>query len=183
MLRVIAGKFRSIPLKQPPMEITRCTTDRIREAIFNVIQNEVKDSFVLDGFAGSGAIAIEAISRGAKHAICTDRNNEPIKIIKENVAKCKIDNIDIYQMDLVNYLKNEKNLSFDLIFLDPPFAIDPNQLKLILELIEEKQFLKPNGIVILETVKDKVVDYPQNWDLYKQKHYGKSIIWFFKHFD
>ena len=181
MLRVIAGKFRSIPLKQPPMEITRCTTDRIREAIFNVIQNHISDATVLDGFAGSGAIAIEAISRGAKHAICTDRNSQPIQIIKENVAKCKIDNIDIYQIDLISYLKRVQPIQFDLIFLDPPFAIEPDQLALILELIEKQKLLKPDGIVVLETVKDKVVNYPQRWDLYKQKHYGKSIIWFFRY--
>ena len=181
MLRVIAGKFRSIPLKQPPMEITRCTTDRIREAIFNVIQNHISDATVLDGFAGSGAIAIEAISRGAKHAICTDRNSQSIQIIKKNVAKCKIDNIDIYQIDLISYLKRVQAIQFDLIFLDPPFAIEPDQLALILELIEKQKLLKPDGIIVLETVKDKVVNYPQSWDLYKQKHYGKSIIWFFRY--
>ena len=178
MLRIIAGKYRSLKLEQPPLKITRCTTDRIREAIFSSLSQKVVDAIILDGFAGSGALAFEALSRGAAQAICIEQNLQAFKIIQQNQMRLKVSNLQILQTEILHYLKFSLPIAFDLIFLDPPFAIDVNDLKMILKTIKSKNWLKKDGLIVLETVSDKVVLYEEDYKLFKQKRYGRSLIWF-----
>lgn len=177
MLRIIAGKYRSIKLKQPPINITRSTTDRVRESIFNIIQNDIENSIVLDGFSGSGAMALESISRGSSKAICIEKNKKAFDIIVENVTKLKINNVDVFNTDFISYLTNKKNIQFDLIFLDPPYK-EINLLTESLKLIKEKNLLKKYGKIIIETSLDTIIKLPYGLMISNERIYGQTKISF-----
>lgn len=148
-MRIISGKARGTKLYTLDGENTRPTLDRVKESLFNIIQNELIDSTVLDLFSGSGALAIESLSRGAKKAYLADNNIKAIEIIKKNVEKCHFkEKTEIIFKDYKKCLE-QINEKVDIIFIDPPYqkniAIDA--IKIILE----KDILKDNSLIILET--------------------------------
>lgn len=122
-MRVIAGTRRSMPLKTPAGTDTRPTQDRTKETLFNVLQNDVYGSEFLDLFAGSGAIGIEALSRGAAHVTMVENARNAIACIKENLRFTKFtDDASLIESDVINALDRLKGHSeFDIIFMDPPY--------------------------------------------------------------
>lgn len=172
MLRIIAGKYRSRILEQPPLSITRPTIDRAREALFNIIQNDIENSVVLDCFAGSGAFCFEAVSRGATKAIAIEKNPIAFAIIQKNLEKLNINNMEVKNMDSLNYLKHAKNIQFDFIYLDPPYKLDV--LKQCLDLIAKNQLLKKYGKIIIETNIDTTIDTPNELIIIDERIYGKT---------
>ncbi len=151
-MRIISGTARGTKLVTLQGEKTRPTLDRVKEALFSIIQNKILDANVLDLFSGSGALGLEAISRGAKTAILCDNNIEAIKIINQNIEKTKMMDKTIVIND--NYTKclqilKNKDMKFDLIFLDPPyktnFAVDAIKRIVALDLISK------DGLIIIET--------------------------------
>ncbi|MGL4252381.1 MAG: 16S rRNA (guanine(966)-N(2))-methyltransferase RsmD [Metamycoplasmataceae bacterium] len=179
MLRIIAGKYRTLLIDQPDIKITRSTTDRVRESIFNCIQNQIEGSIALDLFSGSGAMAIESISRGAMKAICVDKSKESISIIQNNMNKLSINNVDIYHLDALNFLSLKKGTKYDLIFLDPPYS-DVNLLNEVLEILARDLFLNKYGQIIIETREDNFlqIKIPNKLIIDKVKNYGKTMIIF-----
>ncbi len=176
MLRIIAGKYRSRILEQPPLEITRPTLDRVRESLFNIIQNEIKNSIVLDCFAGSGAFCLEAISRGAMKAIAIEKNDIAYNVIVKNSQKLEVNNIEIKKMDSIIYLENSKNIQFDFIYLDPPYKLDI--VYHAVELISENKLLKKYGKIIIETNIEMNFKIPQGLTLHDTRIYGKTKLLF-----
>ena len=172
MLRIIAGKYRSRILEQPPLSITRPTIDRAREALFNIIQNDIENSVVLDCFAGSGAFCFEAVSRGATKAIAIEKNPIAFAIIQKNLEKLNINNMEVKNMDSLNYLEHAKNIQFDFIYLDPPYKLDV--LKQCLDLIAKNQLLKKYGKIIIETKFDTTIDTPNELIIIDERIYGKT---------
>lgn len=172
MLRIIAGKYRSRILEQPPLSITRPTIDRAREALFNIIQNNIENSVVLDCFAGSGAFCFEAVSRGAAKAIAIEKNPIAFAIIQKNLEKLNINNMEVKNMDSLNYLEHAKNIQFDFIYLDPPYKLDV--LKQCLDLIAKNQLLKKYGKIIIETNIDTTLDTPNELIIIDERIYGKT---------
>lgn len=150
-MRVISGSARGLKLKSPEGLNTRPTTDRIKESLFNIISPYLYNCSFLDLFSGSGAIGIEALSRGAKDATFVEFNINSIEIIKQNINLSKFkEKSTIYNLDVVeaiNILGNN-NKKFDIIFLDPPY--DKGLLLPSLKKIEEKDLLKNNGFIICE---------------------------------
>lgn len=149
-MRVISGSARGTNLETLDGNNTRPTLDRVKEALFNIIQNYVRDSIVLDLFSGSGALGIEALSRGAKHAIMCDKSNDAIKIINKNLIKTHLEEKStVIKNDYKNALNSLTNKKFDIIFIDPPYAADiaVDSIKNIIEL----DLLSDDGIIILET--------------------------------
>ena len=131
-------------------EDTRPTLDRVKEALFNIIQSYIYDAKVLDLFSGSGALAIESISRGAKYAISCDNSKKAIQIIKTNIQKCHFtEEIEVINKDYKKTLEDMKDKKFDIIFLDPPyktdFGIDA------IEIIMKNNMLEEEVIVVFET--------------------------------
>lgn len=178
MLRVIAGKYKSLKFNQPPLEITRPTTDRIRESIFNIIQSDIKNSIVLDCFGGSGAMSIESSSRCATKIICVEKNKIAFNIILENIEKLKINNIDVFQSDIFNYLKNKENIEFDLIFLDPPYKMNQDDIFNLLDLIINKKMLKKYGKIIYETsIETTKIKLPKKLMISNERIYGGTKIY------
>ena len=148
-MRIISGVARGTKLYTLEGENTRPTLDRIKEPLFSIIQSEIKDSIVLDLFSGSGALALEALSRGAKRAILCDKSREAIEVIKKNIIKTHFeDKVKVLCMDYKKCLDgiDEK---LDLIFIDPPYKL--NIAVKAIEIILEKQLLSEDGLIVLET--------------------------------
>ena len=152
-MRIISGVARGTKLYTLEGENTRPTLDRIKEPLFSIIQNRIKNAIVLDLFSGSGALALESISRGAKKAILCDNSPKAIEVIKKNIIKTHFESET--QLICKDYKKCLENINekFDLIFLDPPY--EKNLAVNALEIILEKQLLSENGLIILETDDEK----------------------------
>ncbi|MBD5423169.1 MAG: 16S rRNA (guanine(966)-N(2))-methyltransferase RsmD [Mycoplasma sp.] len=176
MLRIIAGKYRSRTLEQPPLDITRPTLDRVRESLFNIIQNEIKNSIVLDCFAGSGAFCLEAISRGATKAIAIEKNIIAFEVINRNSQKLSANNIEIKNMDSLVYLLQSKNIKFDFIYLDPPYKLDV--LTEAMEIIYENDLIKNRGRIIIETNIEREIKVPKKMMISDERTYGKTKLVF-----
>ena len=147
-MRVITGTARGVPLKAPKGMDTRPTMDQVKEGIFSAIQFEVEGRRVLDLFAGSGQMGIEALSRGAKSAVFVDMREDACKVVRENLAKTRLEqNARVVRADYLSYLASARE-TFDLIFLDPPYAevFLENSLKRISEI----DILSDSGIIITE---------------------------------
>ena len=149
-MRVIAGSAKRLQLKTIEGMETRPTTDRIKETLFNMISAYLADSNFLDLFSGSGAIGIEALSRGAACAVFVEQSKKAMECIKENLKYTKLDDrAEIYETDVINALSRlEGKKTFDYIFMDPPY----NQLyeKRVLEYLSTSSLLSEDGIIIVE---------------------------------
>ncbi len=183
-MRIIGGKHKGTKLYTLEGLATRPTLDRVKESLFSIIQFEIPQATVLDLFSGSGALGLEAISRGANKAVLCDVSKKAIGIIEKNVEKMKekqvveIINKD-YKQALLD-LKHE-NHKFDLIFLDPPYQTD--FLEKSIQMIAQYDLLNKNGIIVLETekkeLKEKINEF-NLFDVYNEKKYGRVILIFLK---
>ena len=172
-MHIISGKYRGKKLKGFEVDGTRPTMDRVKESLFGMIQSYVGDSRVLDLFAGSGALGLEAISNGAREAYLVDNNFEAIKVIRDNIKNMD-DDIKVIKSDYKKFLK-ETNEKFDIIFLDPPYR--KGLMGKALRVIEERDLLNEGGLVVCEYEYD---DFETNLDLFKEKSYGFKKIKIFK---
>lgn len=176
-MRVISGKYKGKKLLGFNIDGTRPTMDRVKESLFGIIQNSIKGSIVLDLFAGSGSLGIEALSNGAKSCYFVDNNIELIKIIKNNVVGMN-DDINIIKSDYKNALEMFKNdnIKFDIIFLDPPYKL--NLINECLNEIIEYNLLSDNGIIVCEYETENVEN--NRLKLIKYKEYGTKKIKIFE---
>ena len=170
-MRVISGKYKGKKLNGFDIEGTRPTMDRVKESLFSMIQNYIKGSTVLDLFAGSGSLGIEALSNGAKSVYLIDNNIKLINIIKEN-TKDMNEEIHILKGDYKDILKLIKEIKFDIIFLDPPYKL--NLVNDCINKIHEYDLLNKNGIIVCEYEDEKI--YTEYYKLIKEKKYGSKNI-------
>lgn len=172
-MRIISGKYKGKKLNGFNIEGTRPTMDRVKESLFGMIQTYIPDSIVLDLFAGSGALGLEAVSNGAKECYLIDNNIEAIKTIKENSQNFE-EQLNIIHIDYKKFLKTTDK-KFDIIFLDPPYK--EKQLDTSLRIIEERGLLNENGIVICEY---EIGEPHTTLELIKEKSYGPKKIKIYK---
>ena len=174
-MRVITGRARGVALKTPEGELTRPTTDRVKEALFSIIQFELPGATVLDLFGGTGQLGIEAISRGAQSAVFVDSREDACKLIRENLHRTKFEKEGkVIRADYLDYLKRCKE-KFSVILLDPPYSevFLENSLKMITEI----DILKSGGIIVAERPvgKDLPWDFP-GFTRSKDYKYGKILL-------
>ncbi|MFQ6082928.1 MAG: 16S rRNA (guanine(966)-N(2))-methyltransferase RsmD [Candidatus Aminicenantia bacterium] len=180
MIRVIGGLYRGRKLKKVKDPEVRPITDRVKETLFNIIQDDVRSSVFLDGFAGTGSVGIEAFSRGAKEVVFIEHNYQAVKIIKHNLAKCGIEtNYQVIRQEFnraVIQLAKE-NQKFDIIFLDPPYKLieERNPLRVI----KKREILKPEGVIILRHFFKTRFD-PKYFKLYRRVTIGSDTLSFYK---
>ena len=176
-MRVISGKYKGKNLIGFNIEGTRPTMDRVKESLFAIIQNKLKDSIVLDLFAGSGSLGIEALSNGACCAYFIDNNLELINIIKTNTKNIKED-IHILKSDYNEALKMFKNsnIKFDIIFLDPPYSL--NLINDCLNKILDYNLLNSDGIIVCEYEGENINN--DRLSTIKDKKYGSKNIRIYK---
>ncbi len=176
-MKIISGKYKGKILKGFNINGTRPTMDRIKESVFAMIQDYVKDSIVLDLYSGSGNLAIEALSNGAKKAYLVDKNKDAINIIKNNIKELNINAAIIMQGDSIYALDNyiNDNITFNIIFLDPPY--DTNLLdKSLCKINDNINLLSNNGLIICETTMDINYLKYNNLIIYKTRKYGEKIV-------
>jgi len=159
-LRVIAGKARGVQLKTPDGMHTRPTADRVKEALFSIIQFDLPGTKVLDLFGGTGQLGIEALSRDAASVVFVDEREDACRLIRENLKRAKLEHLArVQRADYMFFLKNCRE-QFDIIFLDPPYAevFLENSLKMITEI----DILQSGGIIVTERPVGKVIpgDFP-----------------------
>ena len=178
-MRVITGKARGIALKTPEGNATRPTADRVKEALFSIIQFDVPTAKVLDLFGGTGQLGIEALSRGATSAIFVDQREEACRLIRENLKRTGFETeAQVIRSDYVDYLRNCRD-SFDIILLDPPYA--EIFLENSLNLITEIDILQSGGIIVTERPvgKDLSFNFP-GYTRSKDYKYASTILTLFR---
>ncbi|OOO00680.1 MAG: 16S rRNA (guanine(966)-N(2))-methyltransferase RsmD [Epulopiscium sp. Nele67-Bin004] len=178
-MRVISGKCRGTKLVAPEGQATRPTTDRIKETLFNIINFDIPNSRFLDLFSGSGAIGIEALSRGAKSATFVELDQQACAIISENLQKTRLHNlakvytIEVEQIITKLALKGEQ---FDIIFIDPPYKY--NNLEKIVNDIMTHNLLALNGKIIIENSSEAKHIVCDELVIYKTKNYKTTTLSF-----
>lgn len=181
-MRVISGIARGTKIESIESISTRPTLDRVKESLFNILQNNLKDKIILDLFAGSGALGIEALSRGAKKAYFNDNNSEAIKILKKNLEKTRlIQKAVVINKDYKMALK-EIEEKLDIIFLDPPYKLDLAS-KAIEEMIKFN-LLKTESLIIIETDEVKrdteEIQKMEKLEIIDKRKYGRANLIFVK---
>lgn len=180
-MRIIAGSLRGRRLNPPDNLPVRPTTDMARESLFNILNNyvEYEECSVMDLFAGTGAVSMEFVSRGAREVTSIEINNACTDFIKSSAARIGITNLHVVRADVFDLLKRA-NRKFDIIFADPPYALE--SLPQLPDIIFERQVLTEDGIFILEHPREySFEDHPHFW---QHRAYGKVNFTFFaQHLD
>ena len=174
-MRVITGTARGIQLKTPEGMVTRPTTDRVKEAMFSIIHFDIPGARVLDLFGGTGQLGIEALSRGAEHAVFVDAGEPACRLIRENLKKTKLEGKGrVIRSDYLDFLSRCRE-SFDIILLDPPYAevFLENALKKITEI----DILAENGIIVTERPLGKELPWEfAGFKRSKDYKYGNTLV-------
>jgi len=176
-LRLISGEFRGRKISFPSINGLRPTSDFARETLFNWLQSYIADAVCIDLFAGSGALGLESVSRGAKEVCFCDTNFKAIQTLKKNIQTLSIQNIKVLKQDGFKYLKN---LSLDnslqnIIFLDPPFAKDMWQD--LIDIIIANENIKNNTLIYFEADSDISLLFKNKFEIIKSKKRGN--VWFY----
>ena len=170
-MRVISGSARGKQLTPVPGKDTRPTTDRVKESVFNILQMAVSGSEMLDLFAGTGQMGIEALSRGASHAVFCDAAPKALSVIRKNIAAARVeDRAEVIGADFVSALRRLQGRQFDVIFLDPPYGGEI--LNQALKSIELFDILRSDGIIVCESAVQDKIACPDCFAIRKQYKYG-----------
>lgn len=173
-MRVIAGAYKGRRLDCPKGDAVRPTTDKVKEAMFGAIQFKIQGAKVLDAFAGSGALGIEALSRGAAHVDFVEKNRTCLKSLEQNLSAIGAKNCRVYGSDVMKLLPSLG--LYDIMFLDPPY--DDGLYGPVLEAAREGGKLVPGATVVLECRKKFDFVLPMGYNLTKSKDYGDISLWF-----
>ena len=179
-MRVIAGSARGTKLLCPQGMTVRPTHDRVKEAVFSMLTGRLTNAAVLDAFAGTGALGIEALSRGAKHAVFVDVSADSLQAVSANLKKTHLlQQAQMVKSDYLTYL-NQTTLQFDLIFLDPPYRA--GFMQSALSAIHEHQLLASDGIIYCESEDDVPAEAVNQFQIVRNKKYGRAHVLLLKEF-
>lgn len=181
-MRIIAGSAGSIPLKVP-RSLTRPTADRVREAVFSVLSGVIPGARVLDLFAGSGSLGLEALSRGASEATFVDSYAPACAVISENLQKTRLSGGQVQRREVLSFLSTAPEGRYDLIFADPPYAQDEAGLTLLTSLLTLPALatsLTTDGILVLESIATVPLPGSPLWELVREKNYGTTRVSYLK---
>lgn len=177
MLRIIGGKYRHLIIEAPSVESTRPTTDKVREALMSVLNFDIGNKDVLDLFAGSGALGLEALSRGARSATFVDMNATAVKCIHKNIVKMKIEeDTNVFQCSYMDFLKNNKK-KFGVVFLDPPYKMKEVYNEIV-DYMYENDMLTDDAVIIKEA--DEFFKEDERFRKFRTYKYGiihLSVYW------
>jgi len=180
-MRVISGKAKGKKIKAPKGNI-RPLSDQAKEALFNILQNKVADAYFLDLFAGTGAVGIEALSRGATLSIFVELDRKTVRVIRENLEHCEVsDRAEVYALNVLRALKilKKKGAKFDIMFLGAPY--DSPNLEKALEQLSDGSLLREKGLVIAEHRKQhQIEDSYGILQKFKEAKYGETVLAFYE---
>jgi 16S rRNA (guanine966-N2)-methyltransferase len=175
-VRIIGGLYRGKKIHFPELEGLRPTPDRVKETLFNWLMNDIKNARCLDAFAGSGALGMEAFSRGAAKVTFIEQSPIAYTNLRKSLEQFNHPSLSLLQINALDYLKKGSE-TFDIIFLDPPYAL--NYLSPCLELIFQSQILVPGGLVFVESSSPIDIN-PDHWKQLKLKQAGQVIYGLFE---
>ncbi len=181
-MRIISGTARGTKLYTLEGQATRPTLDRVKESLFNIIQKEIPDSIFLDLFSGSGAIGLEAASRGAKKVILCDKSKDAINVINKNIEKTHLnEKIELYNLDYETLLKMKIKENLDIVYIDPPY--DSNFAIESVKILINQKLVNENSNMIIETDnEEKILEILENEkvEITDKRKYGRATLIFFK---
>jgi len=169
-LRIIGGQWRGRQLTFTSAEGLRPTGDRIRETLFNWLMPDLPGAHCLDAFSGSGALGLEALSRGAKSAVLIEMNKTAAHQIRENLSLLGCEQAKVERSSSLLWLARQPVEPFDVVFLDPPFQQD--LWAEAIDLLERREWLNEGAAIYIETPKHLILEIPLSWNLHREKHAG-----------
>ncbi len=171
-IRIIGGEWRSRKLTVPDAQGLRPTPDRVRETLFNWLAPTIQGARVLDAFTGSGALFLEALSRGASTGVAIDANTNAVNNLRRNLAVLQCDDAEVLRVDSLQYLSNKTEQGFDIVLLDPPFHQD--LLLSACQLLEDNNWLNKGAWIYTESEQaPSSLVVPSTWRLHREKHTGQ----------
>ena len=178
-MRIITGKAKGIILKTPKGDSTRPTAERVKEAVFSMLQFDIEGRSVLDLFAGSGQMGLEALSRGAANATFVDKSKDAVNFIKNNIEKTKLnENATVLQSDYLDFIKRNAGKQYDIIIIDPPYAL--KMYNPALKALLEAKILKSSTLIVCESGTDEIfngdIALQAKFQIAKQNKYGTVYI-------
>ncbi len=180
MTRIVAGEARGRRLQVPPAG-TRPTSDRAREALFNTLGGLVDfaGARVLDLYAGSGAVGLEAVSRGAAEAVLVESDPAAAKVVSANIAALRLPGARLVRSPVEQYLRRPTGSPFDVVFADPPYALEESALGEVLAALVRPGWLAAAAVVVVErSARSPEPQWPTALDQVKQKRYGEALLWY-----
>jgi 16S rRNA (guanine966-N2)-methyltransferase len=186
-LRVIAGAARGLRLATPTGSTTRPITDRAKESLFGHLTPELEGAHILDLFAGSGALAIEALSRGAERAVLVERDPDALEVIALNIARTRLtDRARVHRGDVVSFLGSlpAPEGPFDIVFCDPPFATEDEWVRSLLDALDRRGWMDEDAIVVVRRAAPPVDDavdgpravLPEGWGIRWRRTFGDTLV-------
>ena len=181
-MRITGGEFGGRNLKVPKSDAIRPTQDRVREALFNIIQCEIAGADFLDLFAGSGAVGLEALSRGAKSVTFVEANRRHIAVLRENVDGFRLQStaVDVVVADAYRWMERYAGAGFSIGFADPPYALGEEKgYASVLATLATRGVIRPGGLFIAEMTAVQKAEETPGWELIRDRTYGKTrlCIW------
>ena len=175
-MRVIAGRYKGRRLTAPTWDGLRPTSDKLRETLFNILAPRIHGARVLDGYAGTGAVGIEALSRGAAHVTFVEKDRRAVALIEANLAACGVDaDYTIENRDLIAAVRQAAGAAFDVVWLDPPYDITD----ISGALDAASRMLAPGGLLVLERATRREPDAPASLRRVRDVRSGDSTLTFF----
>lgn len=180
-MRITGGQFGGRNLKVPKSDLIRPTQDRVREAVFNIIQFELPGKDFLDLFAGSGAVGIEALSRGADKVVFVEKERRHLAVLKENLSALRLEeqsgSPDVIAADVYAFINRYSGPGFDIVFADPPYALGEEKgYASVLATAAARGLVRPGGLFIAEMTAVQNAEETPGWELVRDRIYGKTRI-------
>ncbi len=183
MTRIIAGALGGRRLATPPGSATRPTSDRVREAMFSALETRLggfDDVRVLDLYAGSGALGLEAVSRGAVHATLVEADRRTAQVIRRNVRELGVSgSVDVVAEKVRSFLRTPPPAPYDLVVLDPPYDVPNDEVSAVLEVVTSPSWWSSDGIVVVErSSRDGAFAWPEAVEPLVDRRYGETTLWY-----
>jgi 16S rRNA (guanine966-N2)-methyltransferase len=177
-IRIIGGIWRGRKITVPTLPGLRPTPDRVRETLFNWLASYLPNATCLDLFSGSGALSIEALSRGAVQVTSLENSFEAVQALKKTSALLNISTLNIIHVDALAWLNRTADTTFDIVFIDPPFhqqLINP-----CCKLLEENRWVGANALIYVEYERSTAIDVPHTWQIHRQQYAGEVAYALYK---
>ncbi|MBX6767888.1 MAG: 16S rRNA (guanine(966)-N(2))-methyltransferase RsmD [Actinomadura rubrobrunea] len=182
MTRVIAGSAGGRRLAVPPGRDTRPTSDRAREGLFSTIGallGSLEGLRVADLYAGSGAVGLEALSRGAAHALLVESHPRAVKVIRQNAAALGLPGARVCADRVERVVRRPPEEPYDLIFADPPYALSDDAVTALLETLRDQHWAAPDALIVIErSVRGAPPQWPDGYVAVRDRRYGEAVFWY-----
>lgn len=182
MTRIIAGRARGRRLRVPSVADLRPTTDRVREAMFSTLSARLCDwegMRVLDLYSGTGALGLEALSRGAVHVTMIEQDRAALRALQRNIAAVAIDGVDVRRGDVATVLRRSPTQAYDLVLADPPYRFSTPEVVAVLASLVRERWLVPGALLVVERdARAESLRWPRGLEAQTERRYADTVLWY-----